>query len=507
MSTSAIVPEGLPTDPDLVELTLVLRPRTDTQALIAAELEQLLVLTHAPYEHTRLAELRGAHPDDVAAVRAWAEGAGLRLGELRPERRLLRVAGPPERIEAELAAPGPRSVEAGVRIPDAISGQVVAVLGLDRRPFARTHFRRLPLPDPTVPLATAAPLSYEPPAVAGAYQFPSGSGAVLPCIGLVELGGGFNAADLSTYFGQLGLPVPKVVPVSVDGGENQPTGNPDGPDGEVGLDIEVVGSIAPGAPVAVYFAPNTDQGFLEAITTAVHDQSNHPAVISISWGGPEANWPAATMTAFDQAFQDAALVGITILAAAGDGGSSDGLLDPVANVDFPASSPHVLGCGGTRLLTTAGKITSETVWNDGTEGGATGGGVSAFFPLPSWQSAAGVPASVDPGAIRGRGVPDVAGDADPETGYRVLIDGQAAVYGGTSAVAPLWAALIVVCGATLGHQVGYLNPQLYQSLAGAGACHDITEGDNGAYSARVGWDPCTGWGSPDGARLLAALQS
>jgi kumamolisin len=357
-----------------------------------------------------------------------------------------------------------------------------------------------------MPLATAAPLSYEPPAVAGAYQFPPASGAVLPCIGLVELGGGFNAADLSTYFGQLGLPVPKVVPVSVDGGKNQPTGNPDGPDGEVGLDIEVVGSIAPGAPIAVYFAPNTDQGFLEAITTAIHDQSNHPVVISISWGGPEASWPTATMTAFDQAFQDAALVGITVLAAAGDGGSSDGLTNPVANVDFPASSPHVVGCGGTRLLTAAGKISSETVWNDGSKGGATGGGVSAFFPLPSWQSSAGVPASVDPGAIQGRGVPDVAGDADPETGYRVFIDGQAAVYGGTSAVGPLWAALIALCGAALGHQVGYLNPQLYQSLAGDGACHDIAKGDNGAYKARVGWDACTGWGSPDGVRLLAALQ-
>jgi kumamolisin len=149
------------------------------------------------------------------------------------------------------------------------------------------------------------------------------------------------------------------------------------------------------------------------------------------------------------------------------------------------------------------------VWNDG-RGGATGGGVSDAFDLPSWQQGAGVPASVNPGGRVGRGVPDVAGDADPRTGYQVEIDGQQATIGGTSAVAPLWAGLLALVNQSLGSPVGYLNPLLYGRLAGTGAFRDITSGDNSVggttgYAAGAGWDACTGLGSPDGQALLAAL--
>jgi len=248
----------------------------------------------------------------------------------------------------------------------------------------------------------------------------------------------------------------------------------------------------------VYFAENTDRGFQDALSTAIHDQLNRPCAISISWGGPESSWTQAAMESMDQIAAEAAALGITITVASGDSGSSDGVSDNANHVDFPASSPNVLACGGTSLVAAGNAIGSEAVWNDGAQGGATGGGYSSVFPIPTYQA----------NAVTGnmRGVPDVAGDADPDTGYNVRVDGQAMVVGGTSAVAPLWAGLIAVLNQNLNRRLGFVNPQLYSMNQSAGF-HDITQGNNGAYSAAPGWDPCTGLGSPDGAGLLAALQS
>jgi kumamolisin len=265
------------------------------------------------------------------------------------------------------------------------------------------------------------------------------------------------------------------------------------------LDIEVVGSIAPAANIAVYFTPNTDAGFLDAVTTAIHDTTNKPSVISISWGGPESTWTAQAMTAMDDAFQAAAALGITVCVASGDNGSTDGVSDGKDHVDFPASSPYALGCGGTSLRTTQKSITKEVVWNDGAKGGATGGGMSSFFAAPAWQS--GISAKYRSGksvVLTKRGVPDVAGDADPETGYDVRIDGTDTVIGGTSAVAPLWAALIARINQATGTPVGYLNPQLYKDPK---ALRDITQGSNGDFKAAKGWDACTGLGTPNGPAL------
>src|SRR5262249_5050321 len=156
--------------------------------------------------------------------------------------------------------------------------------------------------------------------------------------------------------------------------------------GEVLLDIEVVGAVAPKAKIAVYFAPNTDQGFLDAITTAIHDRTRRPSAISISWGGPESSWTPQALNTYDQAFQDAAAMGVTVCCASGDDGSNDGVGDGLAHVDFPASSPNVLACGGTRLESSAGKITKEVVWNHGANNGASGGGVSEHFPPPPYQA-------------------------------------------------------------------------------------------------------------------------
>jgi kumamolisin len=225
-------------------------------------------------------------------------------------------------------------------------------------------------------------------------------------------------------------------------------------------------------------------------------------VISISWGGPESSWTSQSMTAMDSAFQAAATMGITVCIASGDNGSSDGVSDGADHVDFPASSPFALGCGGTSLRGTGTKITSETVWNDGAEGGASGGGISSFFATPTWQS--GLSALTTAGQsspLTMRGVPDVAGDADPETGYAVRVDGSDTVIGGTSAVAPLWAALIACINASQGKAAGYINPQLYQTPKDL---RDVTSGNNGDFAAQAGWDACTGLGSPNGG-LLASL--
>src|SRR5208283_856107 len=343
--------------------------------------------------------------------------------------------------------------------------------------------------------------------VAKLYDYPASVNGQGQCIAIIELGGGYKTSDLKTYFQQLGIKEPQISAISVGGAHNSPGGGVNGPDGEVMLDIEVAGSVAPGAKIAVYFCKNTDAGFLQGITTAIHDNVRNPSVVSISWGGPEASWTTQAMTAYDQAFQAAGALGVTVTVAAGDDGSSDGVKDGLAHVDFPASSPNVLACGGTRLIGSGQTITSETVWNDGASGGATGGGISAFFiPPPAWQSNVNLPASANPGAKPGRGVPDVAGDADPVTGYQVRVDGHNTVIGGTSAVAPLWAGLVALLNQSLGNSVGYLNPWLYTKAESiSGAIHDITSGNNGAYQAGAGWDACTGLGSADGAKIQGAL--
>ena len=463
-----------------------------------------------PLSREAFAEALGAGVGDISAVEKFADTQHLKVVSSDAARRTVVLSGSVATFEAAFsvtlhhyqhASGHYRGREGAVMLPREMLDAVQAVLGLDNRPQARTHFRRLgSARHPAVKSASGASsaVSYTPLEVAELYDFPAGTGAG-QTIGLIELGGGTKAADLKAYFESLGLQAPKLVSVSVDKAKNDPTGSADGPDGEVMLDVEVAGSIAPGATIVVYFAPNTDAGFLDAVTTAIHDTTHKPSVISISWGGPESSWTQQSFTAFDQAFQDAASMGVTVCVAAGDSGSSDG--GSGDNVDFPASSPYVLACGGTSLREKSNAIGSEAVWNDGSQGGAGGGGISTAFPVPSWQQ--GFAAALTAGGsktLTGRGVPDVAGDADPETGYKVRVDGSDTVIGGTSAVAPLWAGLIARLNATRTTPVGFINPLLYGKPS---AFHDITSGNNGTYAAAKGWDACTGMGSPDGTAIAA----
>jgi kumamolisin len=497
MPGARVVAPAEPTE--RLEVTLLVRRRARAElANRAAALNAGSVPT-AFFGREEFASRYGADPADLAAVRAFAAAHGLAVVQEHAARRSVVLSGTVAQFNAAFGVQlqqmqhdtcSYRGRTGNILLPSTLHGVVEAVLGLDNRPQAAAHFRLRP--------AQSVATSFTPPQIAALYQFPPATGAG-ECVALIELGGGFRPTDLSTYFKGLGVASPKVTAVSVDHAKNTPSGDANGPDGEVMLDIEVVGAIAPGAQIAVYFAPNTDAGFLDAITTAIHDTTNKPSVISISWGGPESTWTSQAMTAMDAAFQDAATMGITVCIASGDNGSSDGVTDGKDHVDFPASSPFALACGGTSLRAAQNTISGEVVWNDGAQGGASGGGVSAFFAKPSWQgSLSAARAKGKHAALTHRGVPDVAGNADPETGYAVRVDGTASVIGGTSAAAPLWAALIARVNQLSGKPAGLINATLYKNSA---ALRDITSGNNGDFAAAAGWDACTGLGSPIGAAL------
>jgi len=510
------------------EVTVRVRPRSSTASLAASA---RFAGDHKPAERRYLtreayAEQHGADPADLKKVEDFARDHGLAVVETSAARRSVFLAGTAAAFSAafgisiehyENDGVSYRGRSGALNVPADLAPIIEGVFGIDDRPVARPHFQRAPAA-PTAggtAIARAGGRSYTPAEVGRLYRFPSDADGGGQCIALIELDGGYRNADLKAYFAKLGLPKPKVRTVRVDGARNHPT-NADSADGEVMLDIEVAAAVAPKALVAVYFAPNTDKGFLDAITRALHDTTHRPSVISISWGNPEKNWTAQAMRSFDEAFQTAAALGVTICCAAGDAGSGDENPDQLAqfgeqpdgrnHADFPSSSPNVLGCGGTRLSGSGVHIDAESVWNDDAKRSATGGGVSDFFDPPAWQASAEVPASANGDKRRGRGAPDVAGNADPQSGYQVRVDGQDFVIGGTSAVAPLWAGLIALLNQQLGHPVGFLNPLLYGQLVGRHALRDITSGNNGGYKAHKGWDACTGWGSPVGEMLLQALR-
>jgi kumamolisin len=451
----------------------------------------------------QFAARHGADSADLAAVRDFAAANGLAVVLEHAARRTVILSGTVAQFNAAFNVElklmrhercSYRGRTGSVHLPNSLEGIVEAVLGLDSRPQAAPHFRVRP--------AASAAASFTPTQVASLYAFPQSSGTG-QCVAIIELGGGFRPADLDTYFKGLSVSSPTVIAVSVDHAQNTPTGDANGPDAEVMLDVEVVGSIVPQSKIAVYFAPNTDAGFLDAITTAIHDTTNKPSVISISWGGPESSWTQQAMTAMDEAFQAATTLGITVCVASGDNGSSDGVTDGADHVDFPASSAFALACGGTSLMATSSSISGEVVWNDGAAGGASGGGVSTFFATPSWQSALSVTSAQGARSpLTKRGVPDVAGNADPQTGYQVRVDGSNTVIGGTSAVAPLWAALITRLNQLSGKSAGLINPQIYQTPK---SFRDITSGNNGDFAAASGWDACSGLGSPNGAALRSII--
>jgi kumamolisin len=448
-------------------------------------------------------ERAAAHEDDFQRIADFAAAHKLTVIAVEPGQRLVRLSGAASAMQAafgvEIGIYEHQGVQfrgrsGPVNLPADLHDRVAAVLGLDTRPQARAHF---------VPAAAPA-ASFAPNRVGQIYNFPTSVTGAGECIGIVELGGGYLEADTAQAFAAMGLAVPKVSAVSVDGGKNAPTPD-DGADAEVALDIQVAGGVAPGASIVVYFAPNTDAGFADAINAAVHDTANRPSVISISWGGPESTWTAQAVTAMNTALQDAVSLDISVFVACGDSLATDGVDDGAVHVDFPAASPYAIGCGGTHLTVSGSTVSSEVVWNDGNSG--TGGGISDLAAVPGFQSGVRLPANAST-AKTGRGVPDVAGNAAPGSGYTIVVNGQQGVVGGTSAVAPLWAGLTALINQSNGKPVGFFLATLYGAHSGV---REITSGNNKptgsalGYDAGAGWNACTGLGVPDGAALTALL--
>jgi kumamolisin len=474
-------------------------------------------------DHDGFAARFGADEEEIEAVCSLAHARGLEIVEVSPARRSVVLAGKLGVLADLFGADVRRVMIDGVRYrrrvgalhaPPELAGLVEAVFGFTDRPRARPGVVLAPRAATRAVAAGKRPI--DPPEVARLYGFPEGFDGGGQTIALLEFGGGYRDADLDAYFRRLDVRRPEVLSVTVSGLGNVPGIHPRA-DAEVALDVQVAGAVAPGARIVVYFAEWTERGWVDALNAAIHDRVNQPSVISISWGWAELGklgtlaFSEATMAAIDTALAEAAALGVTVLAASGDAGVADQIGDGGAHVDYPASSPYVLACGGTSPVFACGELADEEVWDEGAALGTSGGGVSAVHPLPAWQASAGVPASPATGKP-GRGVPDVAGIAGGPCGYTLRIGGRdVAGVGGTSAVAPLYAGLVARLNQALGRRLGHLNALLYGSLAARGAVRDVVRGQNGSgsvagFRAGAGWDPCTGLGSLRGTQLLDALR-
>ena len=510
-------------------------PHTSIEVLLKLrgkkELPELAGRPSTTMTREELAATYGASEEDLDAVVRAFQRFGLTKVQADPATRSVRLSGTVTQMENafqvklfDYAHPSGnyRGRVGRVHVPAEVQGIVQGVFGLDDRRVARR--RRHPISDTAHAKAiSSAPSSwYTPAQLASHYNFPPGDGSG-QTVGLLEFGGGYFASDLQHFCTLAGVSVPKVVTISTDGTS---TSAKDGAEGEVMLDVEVVAGICPKATIAIYFAQFTEQGWITVLDAAMQDKTNNPGVLSVSWGFAEDAdiWTNQAMTQVNETLKEAALLGITVCVAAGDDGSSDAISDGHAHADFPSSSPYVLAVGGTTIPVKGG-TQPDICWKEGDglradQGGSTGGGVSAVFPRPNWQEGVTIK-SVNPGAIVGRCVPDIAANADWNASpYLLVVDGGAQPNGGTSAATPLWASLVTLINGArgAGKRIGYLTPLLYQTTSGGvggptigqAGCTDVVSGNNvtdkiGGYSATPAYDAVSGWGTPNGAELLKAV--
>ncbi|WP_078891175.1 protease pro-enzyme activation domain-containing protein [Streptomyces sp. NRRL S-350] len=451
---------------------------------------------------------------DVEQVKTYLAQQGLTVSDVSANRQVVNARGTAAQISQAFGTHESSYVDpqlqraffandAAASIPSDLAAVVQGVSGLDNHAVRKN---RLAQPNAAAPgaiapnAATASPSGMSPAQYTGAYNLTkTGADGTGVTVALWEFDG-YKSSNLTTYDSQYGLTGPAVSTVSVDGAGYDSA--PGQGQGEVELDSEIVRGAAPKATQLVYEAPNSDQGEIDMANKIVAD--NRASVISISWGSCEPDTTAASMTAVDNAFKQAAAQGISIFSASGDDGSRDCTRSTsgstVKAVDFPASSPHQTGVGGTNLKVGSGNVySSESAWS------TAGGGVSTVFSKPSWQTGTGVSGTM-------RTVPDVASNADPASGFAIYTAGGWQVYGGTSAAAPLWsgyAAQFNQKAKAAGQPaLGEASPRLYSvanSSSYGSTFHDVTTGANQDFSAKAGYDQVTGWGSPVADALTTAL--
>lgn len=501
-----------PADPEeSATVTIVLNPATDTR--LPPQLLSADVRDHQYLSRADLAAERAAEGNLIREIVHFARESGLQA-EPRAARRVVEVTGTVGHLSQAFQVKLRRMRRAGqewrgrrgpVSVPANLEHAVVAVLGLDDRAPLRPSLR---------PRATRRPAGYLPEEVLTWYEFPSHLRGKRQCIAIAEFGGGFDQRNLAKYYDSIGLKRSGISVIPVGKGANRP-GIHANFDQEVMLDVQLAQAIAPEAKIVLYFCRNGTMGVLDAVNAAIDDDVNQPSVLSISWGGAEEDWTAQTVRAVEHALADAARIGLTVVASSGDDGSRDNLDDGKVHVHYPASSPLVLGCGGTRITAKGGRVESEVAWNDLGEG-STGGGISTLFTdVPDFQAVLAPKRHADTKRL-GRGVPDVSAHASPLCGYRIgLAAGKTICLGGTSAVAPIMAGLLALANEKLTKQdgkrrsVGFVTAALYGLTS---QFNDITQGNNdvtgklAGYKSGLGWDPCTGIGTPKAAGIINALR-
>jgi kumamolisin len=479
----------------------------------------------------------GCSRADINKVKRVLRGYGLKVLDSYRATRSMRVGGSVRDMEAAFHPNLGRYQIAGYKefidregtyeIPAELDGIVTAVIGFGERRVAR----RRPMAKRSKQVKGRGG-GYSPATLERHYSFPDGD-AKGQKIAIAEFGGGYDKSDLKTFCSNHFRATPRVKYVALNAPartvkqieklrrRKQRLDELDSTI-EVMMDVEIVAALAPKADITVYFAKFNQAGWIALLDRVIRKR---PVALSISWGSTEdgEDWSKAALFAIGERLQMAAALGITVCVAAGDDGSGDEMNDRRAHVDFPGSSPYVLSVGGTMIKRQKSKKVEHVWWEKPgrrvrTKGGSTGGGVSAIFSKPSWQQHIKIK-SVNTGNDGGRVMPDVAALAGKPM-YNTVIRRKNHAHGGTSASAPLWAALVARINAKLppDKRQRFLTPLLYLKgrdgrRLGAAGCRSITHGHNISYPkprigyrAGPGYDAVTGWGTPIGTALLNALR-
>jgi len=510
-----------PTDLDqqIMISVYVRRDKHENGMTLKEYADAVIAGTQPTLDHDEFVYQFGSVADEIKLIEDWAQANGLIVIESGTGIGTVKVQGTADqfnnlfRIQLQTVVDTDRTYhthDGDIIMPGEINSVVQAVAGLDNE-VAFGHYAQIDTSTPTAidPNVISSPTPLD---LAQAYKFPRSSGTdaqqgLGSCTAIVELGGGWTTQNLTSTFGRIGLANPTVVDVLVDGGSNNPSDTSSS--GEVMLDIYCVGAVAPAGKIAMYFSPNSFQGFIDCITAATNDTTNNPSVISISWGTTDTTWQTFSyLNTMETAFQAALVKGITTFVAIGDYGTQAISGGSTYTVQYPGTSPYVISAGGTIItINNDYSIASEVVWNTpGVYG--TGGGISGIISIPTWQTGQSFSyTNINnvTNSLTTRGVPDVSAMA---TGYTFYYGSPnySGTFVGTSAVAPLLAGMMARINQLSGRRIGFTNSDWYGVRTTA--FNDIVTGNNATpnslagYKATSSWDACTGIGSPIGTEIF-----